>query len=153
MSWLFTSGGQTTGTSASASVLPMKIQGLFPSGLTGLICLLSKGLSRVFSSITVQKHQFFGAQACLIVQLTHPYMTTGKTIALTRRTFVGKVLGTFKTIACVFLTLGGTSCHPGRSKSTWFHFILQASGRQGPHWRDCACPSSGDLPFWLWNQQ
>ena len=54
VSWLFASGGQTTGASASASILPMKIQGLFPSGLTGLISLLSKGLSRVFSSTTIE---------------------------------------------------------------------------------------------------
>ena len=52
----------------------------------------SKGLSRVFSNTTVQKHQFLGAPLSLIVQLLHPYMTTGKTIALTRRTFVGKVM-------------------------------------------------------------
>ena len=58
MSWLFTSGGQSIG--ASASVLPMNIQDWFPLGLTGLISLLSKGLSRVFSSITVQRcHTFF----------------------------------------------------------------------------------------------
>ena len=50
MSWLFTSGDQNTGASASASVLPINIQGLFPLELTGLISLLSKGLSRVFSS-------------------------------------------------------------------------------------------------------
>ena len=55
---LFTSGGQRIGASASASVLPMNIQGWFPLGLTDLISLLSKGLSRVFSSTTVQKHQF-----------------------------------------------------------------------------------------------
>ena len=60
--WLFTSGAQGTGASAAASVLPMNIQGWFPLGLTGLISLLSKGLSRVFSSTTVQKHQFFGSQ-------------------------------------------------------------------------------------------
>ena len=53
----------------------------------------SKGLSRVFSNTTVQKHQFFGAQLSYIVQLSHPYMTTGKTIALTIRTFVGKFGG------------------------------------------------------------
>ena len=62
MSRLFISGGQSIGTSASASVLPMNIQDWFPLGLTGLISLQSKGLSRVFSSITVQKHQFFGTQ-------------------------------------------------------------------------------------------
>ena len=53
VSWLFTSGGQSIGASALASVLPMNNQGLFPLGLTGLISLLSKGLSRVFSSTTV----------------------------------------------------------------------------------------------------
>ena len=52
----------------------------------------SKGLSRVFSNTTVQKHQFFCASAFFIVQHSHPYMTTGKTIALTRWTFVGKVI-------------------------------------------------------------
>ena len=52
----------------------------------------SKGLSRVFSNTTVQKHPFFGHSAFFIVQLSHPYMTTGKTIALTRQTLVGKVM-------------------------------------------------------------
>ena len=56
MSWLFSSGGQSIGVSASASVLPMNIQDWFPLGLTGLISLQSKGLSRVFSNTTVQKH-------------------------------------------------------------------------------------------------
>ena len=60
LNWLFASGGQGIGTSVSASVLPMSIQGWFPLGFTGLISLLSKGLSRVFSSTTVWKHQFFG---------------------------------------------------------------------------------------------
>ena len=59
------SGGQSIGVSASASVLPMNIQDLFPLGLTGLISLQSKGLSRVFSNTTLQKHQFFGAQLSL----------------------------------------------------------------------------------------
>ena len=62
MSWLFSSGAQSIGASASASVFPMNIQGWFPLGLTGLISLLSKGVSRVFSNTTVQKHQFFGIQ-------------------------------------------------------------------------------------------
>ena len=62
MSQLFASGGQSTGVSASASVLPMNIQDWFPLGWTGWISLLFKGLSRVFSNTTVQKHQFFGAQ-------------------------------------------------------------------------------------------
>ena len=62
MSQFFTSGGQSIGASASASVLPMNIQDCFPLGLTGLISLQSKGLSRVFSNTTVQKHQFFSTQ-------------------------------------------------------------------------------------------
>ena len=63
MSWLFALGGQSIG--ASASVLPMNSQRWFPLGLTGLISLQSKGLSRVFSNTTVQKHQFFNARPSL----------------------------------------------------------------------------------------
>ena len=66
VSQFFTSGGQSIGVSASASVLPMDIQDWFPLRWTGWICLLSKGLSRVFSNTTVQKHQFFSAQLSLI---------------------------------------------------------------------------------------
>ena len=62
MSQSFASGGQSIGVLASASVLPMNIQDWFPLGWTGWISLQSKGLSRVFSNTTVQKHQFFGAQ-------------------------------------------------------------------------------------------
>ena len=65
LSQFFTSGGQSFGVSASASVLPMNIQDWFPLGLTGWILLQSKGLSRVFSNTTVQKHQFFGTQFSL----------------------------------------------------------------------------------------
>ena len=74
MSQFFASDCQSIGASASASVLPMNIQGWFPLGLTGLISLQSKGLSRVFSSTPVQKHQFFSAQSFLMVQLSHPYL-------------------------------------------------------------------------------
>ena len=65
MSQFFTSSGQSIGVSASASVLPMNIQDWFPLGWTGWISLLSKGLSRVFSNTTVQKHQFFDTQLSL----------------------------------------------------------------------------------------
>ena len=65
VSQFFTSGGQSIGVSASASVLPMNIQDCFPLGLTGLISLHCKRLSRVFSNTTVQKHQFFGTQPFL----------------------------------------------------------------------------------------
>ena len=74
---------------------PMNIQGCFPLGLKVLIFLQSKGFSRVFSSTIVQKHQFFGAQPSLLVQLSHPSMTTRKTIALIRCTFVGKMMSLF----------------------------------------------------------
>ena len=65
ISQLFTSVGQSTGVSASASVLPMNIQDWFPLGWTGWISLQSKGLSRFFSNTTVKKHQFFGVQLSL----------------------------------------------------------------------------------------
>ena len=65
MSQFFASGGQTTGASASGSDLLMNIQSWFPLGLTGLISLQSKGLSRVFSNTTDQKHQFFSTQLSL----------------------------------------------------------------------------------------
>ena len=90
MSQLFASGDQSTGASASASVFPMNIQNWFPLGMTILISLQCKGLSRVFSYTTVQKHQFLGTQPSL--WSNSPYITTGKTIALTIRTFVGKVM-------------------------------------------------------------
>ena len=84
MSQLFTSGGQSIGVSASASVLPMNTQDYFPLGWTGWISLQSKGHHSSKASI-------FRHSAFLIVQLSHSYVTTGKTTALTRRTFVGKL--------------------------------------------------------------
>ena len=92
VSQLFTSGGQSIGALASASVLPMNIQGWFPLGLTGLISLLSEELSKVFSSTTVWKHQFFGAQPSLWSNCHNPYLTTGNTVALIVQTFVSKVM-------------------------------------------------------------
>ena len=65
MSWLFASGGKSIGALTSPPVLPMNIQGWFPLGLTGLISLLFKGLSRVCSSTTLWRHQFFSAQSSL----------------------------------------------------------------------------------------
>ena len=105
MSQLFTWGSQSTGVSASASVLPMNTQDWSPLGWTGWISLQSKELSRVFSNTTVQKHQFFGAQAFFSVQLSHPYMTSGKTIAFIRWTFVGKVISLlFKMLSRLVIT-------------------------------------------------
>ena len=74
------------------SVLPMNILSWFPLGMTGLTSLQSKGLSRVIFSTTIRKHKFFRAQPFFMVQLSHPYMTTGKIIALTVWTFVNKVI-------------------------------------------------------------
>ena len=90
VSQFFTSGGQSIGVSASASVLSMNIQNWSPLGWTGWISLQSKGLSRVFSNTTVQKHQFFHAQ------LYSPTLTSihdyWKTVAFTRLTFVTQVM-------------------------------------------------------------
>ena len=77
------------GTSVSASILTMNIQDWFPLELTGLVSLLSKGLSRVFSNTA--KISILWHSAFFMVQLSHPYMTTGRTITLTIQTFVGKV--------------------------------------------------------------
>ena len=88
VSWFFTSGSQSFGASASATVLPMNIQGWFHLGLTGFI-FLSNGLSRVFSSTTVQKLQFFNAQPSLWSN-SHIRMTIEKTIALTIQTLSAK---------------------------------------------------------------
>ena len=98
MSQLFASGGQSIGASASASVLPVNIQDWFPLGLTGWISLQSKGLSTPHSQhqSLLQHHSskasILQRSAFFMVQLSHPYMTTGKTIALTRRTVVGEVM-------------------------------------------------------------
>ena len=100
MSQLFASGGQSIGVSASASFLPKNIKGWSPSEWTGWISLQSKGLSRVFSNTTLQKHQFFGAQLSS-VQLSYLYMTTGKTIALTGWTFVGNIKFRLLWLICI----------------------------------------------------
>ena len=81
MSPLFPPGGQSIRVSASASVLPMNIQGWFPLGLTGLTSLLSKGLSRVFSSTIAWKHQFFGIQLSLWSNSEKAMVTRSSTLA------------------------------------------------------------------------
>ena len=91
MSQFFASGGQSIKASASASVLPMNIQDWFPLGLTCWISLKSKGLSNLLqhhsSEASILWHSAF-----FMVQLSHPYMTMGKTIVLTKQTFVSKVM-------------------------------------------------------------
>ena len=120
MSQFFTAGGQSTGASASASVLPVNIQYWFPLGLTGLI-LLSKGFSRVFSNTTVQKHQFFSVQPSLWSN-SHSYTTTGKTIALTRWTFVRKVMSLLFNMLSRFVI----AVLP-RSKCLWISWLQSPS--------------------------
>ena len=91
MSQHFASGGQNTGVSGSASVLPVNTQDWFPLGWTGWISVQSKELSRVFSNSSL-KASILQCSAFFMVQLSHSDMTTGKTIALTRQTFVDKVM-------------------------------------------------------------
>ena len=79
VSWLFTWNSQSVG--ASASVLPMNIQGWLPLGLAGLISLQPKGFSRIFSNTTIRKHQFFDTQPSFWCS-SYPYVTTGKTTVL-----------------------------------------------------------------------
>ena len=93
VSQFFTSSGQSTGVSASASVLSMKIQDWYLLGLMGWISLKSKWLSRIFSNTTAS---IIRCSAFFIAQLSHPHMTIGKNIALTRWTFVGKVVSAFQ---------------------------------------------------------
>ena len=97
MSQLFTWGGQNIGVSASTSVLPINTQDWSPLGWTGWISLQSEGLSRVFSNTHSSKASILWCSAFFILQLSHPYMMTGKTIALTRQTFVDKVEADDKT--------------------------------------------------------
>ena len=91
MSRFFTSGGQSIGVSASTSGFSVNIQDWFPFRIEWFDLLAVQGILRVFSNTTVQKDQFFlWCLALFIVQLSHPYMTTAKPIALTRQNFVCK---------------------------------------------------------------
>ena len=145
MNQSFESGGQSIGVSASTSVLPVNLQDWSPLEWAGWISWLSKGLSRVFSNTTVQKHQFFSAQLSFYSQLSHPYMTTGKTIALTRRTFVGKVMSLFsnmlicslKTSIKVFLN----PHRPGEGED-----IELGKGQQAKSWADWASFRHHNVP-------
>ena len=92
MSQLLASGGQTIGASVSASVFPMISQGWFPLGLIGLISMQSKGLFNSLLQHHNLKASVLQCSAFFMVQLSHSYMTIGKTIALTIQTFVGKVM-------------------------------------------------------------
>ena len=104
MSQFFASGDQSIGVSASTSVLPMNTQDGSPLGWTGWISLQSKGLSSLLQHHS-SKETILRPSDFFMVQLSHPYMTTGKTIALTRWTFVGKVMSLlFNTLCRLVIT-------------------------------------------------
>ena len=112
VSQLFTTGGQSIGASALASVLPVNIQGWFPFGLTGLISSV-EGILQSLLQHHSSKASVLWCSAFFMVQLSHPYMTTGKTIALTRWTFVGKVMSLlFNTLSRFFIAFLPRSKHP-----------------------------------------
>ena len=92
MAQLFTSGGQRIGVSASASVLPMKYSGLISFRMDWLNLLAVQGTLKSLLQYHSSKASILQCSAFFMVQLSHPYMTTEKTIALTRWTFVGKVM-------------------------------------------------------------
>ena len=100
----FAPGGQSIGASASASVLPMNIQGWFLLGLTGLITLWSKGHSKSPLQNHNLKASILWHSAFSKVQLSHPYMNTGKTIALTIWTFISKVVSLLFNMLSIFVT-------------------------------------------------
>ena len=142
MSRLFASGDQSIGASASASVLPMNIQGWFPLGLTGLISLQSKGLSRVFPNTTVQKSPVLRCSAFFMVQLSHLYMTTGKTIALTRWTFIGKGMSHLRLgekVTAAGISLSASLAHYSGRKLCWEQPCEEAHSA-AVH---CQCPLGG----------
>ena len=124
MSQFFTSGGQSIGASASASVLPMNIQGWFPLGWTGWIFLQSKGFSRVFSNTTIQKHQFFGAQLSSLVAKKHMKSCSIVSDSLGRHRLQHTRL------PC--LTSSPRACPASRPSSRWCHPAISSSVNPSP---------------------
>ena len=119
----FASGGQSIGVSASVSVLPMNIQDLFPWGL--LVWSPCSPRDSQESSPTPQlKTSILQCSGFFMVQLSHPYLSTGKTVALTRRTFVGKVmsllLNMLSRLLITFLPMSVFSFHGCNHHLQWF---------------------------------
>ena len=142
MSQVFMSGGWSIGASASASVLPMNIQGWFPLGLTGLISLKSRGLSRVFSNTTVQKHQFFDAQPSLwsnshihTLLLEKPYIWLHRLLSAKCCTLLFNTLSSF-TIAFLprskVLVAQSDSVSDTQSLSVWLFVTPWTVAHQAP---------------------
>ena len=140
MSQLFASGDQSIGVSASTSVLPMNTQDWSPLRWTGWISLQSKGLSRVFSNTTVQKHQFFSTQLSSPSN-SHIHNDCWKTITLTRWTFVGKVMSLlFNMLSRLVITF------LPRSKSLLISWLQSPSAVFQKHIHVVA---NGRIPFFL----
>ena len=122
MSQLFASGGQTIGVSASVSVLPMNIQGWFSLGFTGLLSLLSKGLSRVFSTIKSINSSALSLFYGPLLTSVQDYWKKNP-IALTIQTFVSKVMSLFAiAFNTLFLSFQYAACHSFPSKEA-FNFM------------------------------
>ena len=149
-SQFFTSGGQSIGAPASASVLPMNIQDWFPFGLTGLISLLSKELAKSLLQHHSSKASILQHSACFMVQLSHPYMTTGKTIA--RWTFVSNVISLLNMLSSPVLLPGKShgwrslvGCSPwgceesDMTERLHFHFSLSCIGEGNGNPLQCSC--------------
>ena len=120
MSQLFTSGDQSIGALASVSVLPVNIQGWFPLGLTGLISLLFKGLLECLLQHHNSKASILQYSAFFMVWLSHPFLTTGKAIAVTIWTFEGKVTSLLFNVSRFVTTLKFTAKATGGS----YEFII-----------------------------
>ena len=143
MSQLFAWGGQSIGVSALASVLPMNTQHWSPLGWTGWTSLQSKGLSRVSYNTTVQKHQFFGTQLSSQSNF-HIHTWPLETIALTRQTFVGKVIFLLFNILSRLVRsfLPRSKCLLiSWLQSEWlhFHFSLSCIGEGNGNPLQCSC--------------
>ena len=165
MSQLFTSGGQSIRASVSVSVLPKKLQGWFPLGLTGLISLLSKGLSRPFQGRLQHrssKESILQCSAFFMVQILHLYLTTGEIIAVTMWTFVSKVMALvlnmlsrfvivfFPRSKCLFNFMAAITIHSdfGAQENKICHcchfFPIYLLWSAGTRWHDL-------IVFWMWS--
>ena len=134
------SGGQSIGASALASVPPMNIQNWFPLWLTGLISLHPRDSSKKTLKSVLQyrnsKASVFQCSAFLMFQLSHPYMTTGKTIALTLWTFVGKVMSllfnTLSRFAIAFSSKGSPRGSAGKESPAMWETWVWSLGCKDP---------------------
>ena len=134
-SHFFASGGQSIGVSASTSVIPMNTQDWSPLGWTGWIFLQSKGLFKSLLQHHSSKASILQCSAVFIVQLSHPYMTTGKIVALTRQNFVGKVMSLLFMLSKLVLTFQAVVFFiPLEGSSSWTIGHIQTLAAEGQSW-------------------